>query len=430
MKVSGLSRHSLCLSIGIATLAGCGGSQPPIGALGAMPQSRATGLPASLTYRVLHRFIRLVNGGHPVAPLINVQGTLYGTTPDGGSYGYGTVFSISKRGVKKTLYSFRGGEYDGANPQASLTDVNGTLYGTTFGGGQTGSYCTFENAGCGTVFTITTSGQEKVLFYFDGSDGSSPAGGLLDVNGQLYGTTLSGNGSAGNGTVYTISTSGSEKVLYCFPGSAGQGFFPRGNLIEVQGKLYGITSGGGHPHNGGTVYSITTSGSEKLLHSFGRRGDGYGANGDLMDVNGTLYGTTLQGGGSRRCTYGCGTVFAITTTGKEHVVYDFGGSNDGALLNAGLIDVNGTLYGTTTRGGTSSACYDGEDAVRGCGTIFGVSSSGAETVLHDFTGGSDGALPIATLLDVHGTLYGTTEYKFSGEHGHPRGYGTVFALSL
>jgi uncharacterized repeat protein (TIGR03803 family) len=426
VRISYFSRYAISIWAASAFLAGCGGSQPLL-APEAKQQIHTKALPASLVYRVIHRFEKKRDGGQSVAPLISVNGVLYGTASHGGTYGFGAVFRIDKGGFAKTIYSFRGGATDGADPEAGLVDVDGTLYGTTFSGGKGASECNQGRYfGCGTVFAITTSGEEKVLHYFKGypDDGSNPAAGLLYVNGLLYGTAI--------GVVYRISTSGAEKVIYKF-GSPPDGESPGpGNLIDVNGTLYGTTTDGGTSRDG-TVYSVSTSGSEKVLYSFAGGSDGWLPEGGLTDVNGTLYGTTFHGGSKKCSLYGCGTVYAITTTGEEHVIHDFGGS-DGAELFAGLTDVDGTLYGTTVNGGDSSKCDDVYSRSLGCGTIFSISASGAETVLHNFTDRSDGANPKATLLNLHGTLYGTTEYFLGSRlRGHdvlkPRGLGTVFALT-
>jgi uncharacterized repeat protein (TIGR03803 family) len=134
-----------------------------------------------------------------------------------------------------------------------------------------------------------------------------------------------------------------------------------------------------------------------------------------------LYGTTYSGG-----TTGNGTVFSITGTGKETVLYSFGGGADGANPEAGLIKVGDTLYGTTAHGGGStSRCYG---STEGCGTVFSITTSGAEKVLHGFGGGSDGFFPEAGVINVNGTLYGTTYY--GGVRCGGLGCGTVFALPL
>jgi uncharacterized repeat protein (TIGR03803 family) len=89
-----------------------------------------------------------------------------------------------------------------------------------------------------------------------------------------------------------------------------------------------------------------------VLHSFGNGTDGSKPSAGLIDVQGTLYGTTRSGGGSPSCTSGCGTVFSVTTGGTENVLHSFGDGTDGAQPFAGLVDVKGTLYGTTAQGGT------------------------------------------------------------------------------
>jgi uncharacterized repeat protein (TIGR03803 family) len=84
---------------------------------------------------VLHSFgDAILDGANPYAGLIDVKGTLYGTTETGG-YGNGTVFSIDRKtGNETVLYAFRG-ITDGGDPYGKVIDVEGTLYGTTYGGG-------------------------------------------------------------------------------------------------------------------------------------------------------------------------------------------------------------------------------------------------------------------------------------------------------
>jgi uncharacterized repeat protein (TIGR03803 family) len=411
-------------------LAGC--SAQPI----AMPQTPAIASArtavhhASSSYEQLFRFHPPKDGSHPEAGLLNVNGTLYGTTANGGLSKKGTVFSISTSGVEKALYRFRGGS-DGANPWASLLDVNGTLYGTTDDGGGAG--CS-TSGGCGTVFSLSTSGAEKVLYAFQGgSDGAHPLAGLIDVNGTLYGTTSQGGGSGcsgvdnyGCGTVFSVTTSGKETVVHRFA-AGSDGWYPSlGDLIDVKGVLYGTTPDGGGSSDGGIVYSITPAGVEKVLYAFQTASDGNSPEGSLIDVNGVLYGTTNAGGNSSACSGGCGVVFAISTKGAEKVVYRFAGGSDGAFPEAGLIDVNGVLYGTTTNGGGGIGCFDADH----CGTVFSVTTAGAETVLYGFAGGHDGDWPTAPLTNVNGTLYGTTLQ--GGDRDtccHVYGYGSVFSVS-
>jgi uncharacterized repeat protein (TIGR03803 family) len=396
-------------------LAGCGGSQPPLGSspAGLVPQPSRVH-PA---YRVLHSFGGSGDGSNPYPDLINVRGTLYGTTANGGANNAGTVFAIAKTGKETVLRSF-GGSGNGSSPYADLINVKGTLYGTTANGGTDGY-------SSGTVFAIKKSGAETVLHSFGApGDGTSPFAGLLNVSGTLYGTTIDGgaysSGSYTNGTVFAITTSGTETMLHSFGIVSGDGVYPYAALLNVEGTLYGTTeyggaygSGSGSGYSSGTVFKIKKSGTETVLHSFGRSGDGAQPVAGLINVDGTLYGTTPDGGADCGSSGGCGTVFKITTSGTESVLYSFkGGSHDGYGSTAGLLNVNGTLYGTTLGGGATDN-----------GTVFAITTSGAETVLHSFKGGSgDGSKPYAGLINVKGTLYGTTT------GGGAQSDGTVFSL--
>jgi uncharacterized repeat protein (TIGR03803 family) len=359
------------------------------------------------TESVLYSFTGQPNdGANPIAGLVDVDGNLYGTTESGGTDGYGTVFVINPtNGDETVLYSFTDTKGDGAYPEAGLVmDSSGTLYGTTLGGGTSGD---------GTVFEINpTNGDETVLYSFNGTDGAYPVAGLLDVGGNLYGTTGSG-GTSRYGTVFEINpTTEVETVLYSFTGG-NDGGNPIAGLVDVDGTLYGTTESGGTSGDG-TVFEINPStGEETVLHSFpATNGDGaHPEAGLVMGTNGNLYGTTVSGGA-----YGYGTVFEInlsSTTGVETVLYSFTGGADGADPVAGLVmGPHGTLYGTTEYGGTNND-----------GTVFEINpTTGQETVLYSFTGGNDGANPVAGLLDVNGILYGTTKY------GGTDNDGTVFRI--
>jgi uncharacterized repeat protein (TIGR03803 family) len=372
-------------------------------------------------YKLLYSFKGGNAGRDPHAgPLIKVKGQLYGTTVYGGGVCHarcfgGTVFAITTSGDETVLHSFEVGSQDGKNPRAGVIDVADTLYGTTIHGGSASCYC-------GAVFKVTLSGAEAVLHSFAGTpDGSDPDAGLLDVNGSLYGTTFNG-GTAGEGTVFAIATSGSETVLHSFGGTP-DGANPYAGLINVNGTLYGTSTKGGANCSStggcGTVFTITTSGTESVLYSFkGGPADGkYPTQADLLDVDGTLYGTTQAGG-----TNGAGTIFSMTTSGDENVVHNFGGSGDGVYPYGGLLDVNGTLYGTTSNGGSVSCGVRYHD-IHGCGTVFKATTSGKESVLHSFGAPKDGKYPYAGLIDVNGTLYGTTTA------GGSKDAGTVFYLT-
>jgi len=130
------------------------------------------------------------------------------------------------------------------------------------------------------------------------------------------GTTYSG-GASGDGTVFAVTKTGKETVLYSFKGGSSDGTQVVGGLLNVKGMLYGTTRSGG-ANGGGTVFSITPSGTETVLHSFGASGDGAGPAAGLINVRGTLCGTTAYGGAN-----GDGTVFSITPSGTETVLYSF-----------------------------------------------------------------------------------------------------------
>jgi uncharacterized repeat protein (TIGR03803 family) len=396
-----------------------------IGGGAALPSGSSDGTqaaahsPDASGYITLYSFKGQDAGGEPQDGLINVKGTLYGTTSSYGS-GYGTVFAISPFGKLRILHEFSGTSSDGAYPAAGLTWYNNLLYGTTSAGGAHGG---------GTIFTVTTGGAERIIHSFGAAgDGSEPESRLAQVAGLLYGTTLNG-GSHGRGIVYEITGSGQEHVLHSFAGAPNDGGHPSAGLIHVGDWLYGTTRAGGKVKNGGSVFKMSPTGETKIVHAFGfARGDGENPAGTLIYYNGLLYGTTLHGGTIGR---GLGTVFEMTTAGSEIVIHSFGAGTDGAFPAANLIQAKGELYGTTTGGGDSphhsNQCIS-SGVVRDagyyrCGTIFRIDRFGAEHIVYRFAGDPDGANPESGLTDAGGVLYGTTFW--GGQYDY---YGTVFRL--
>ncbi len=316
---------------------------------GANNQGAVVMLTPSGTESVLYSFASGTSDGHhPVAGLVPIKGSpsFVGTTISGGTTNNGTVFFVNPgAGLAGTFYNFLGG-VDGANPYSALAQIGGNyVYGTTYNGGQ---------FGYGTVFSFRISdGQEKILHSFNSAfptlDGAHPYGGLVVHNGLLYGTTQM-RGASNLGTVFSISKTGSYTLIYSFKGGATDGQSPNaGVLFDSAGNIYGTTYGGGLS-NAGVVYKISAGGAESILHHFGRNtGDGSNPYSNLIKGKGGFYGTTLQGGSANG-----GTIYKITPAGVETVVHQFTGGADGFNPYGPLLKgKDKALYGTTQIGGSS-----------------------------------------------------------------------------
>lgn len=350
------------------------------------------------------------DGAFPSSSLaLDGAGNLYGDTEGGGLYGFGTVFELSPDGAETLLHNFEGPPTDGAYPiyTGIARDSDGNLYGTTPNGGT---------SDLGTVFKVTSAGTESVLVNFTYTTTFSVlpnAGLILDSAANLYGTTY-GDSKSDEGSVFEVSSSGQLTTLYLF-GAPYFGSHPIGGLVrDSAGNLYGTTLEGGG-NNFGTVFKVTPTGGETVLHSFSGRDGEQPYDGLALDKSGNLYGTTFAGGISDD-----GTVFRVSTTkGVSTILHKFTGSPDGASPTASVtLSPTGGIYGVTLYGGTGT-CNDGVSV--GCGTIFHISPQGKESVLHSFTGTPDGSWPQTTLIrDANGNLYGTTGA------GGAYGCGTVF----
>jgi uncharacterized repeat protein (TIGR03803 family) len=379
------------------------------------------------------------DGSRPVSKLmLDGSGNLFGTTQEGGTTNWGTVFELSPQQdgtwSETVIYNFCqnfDGHHclDGAFPEASLiADHDGNLYGTTYSGGS----CPDNGSGCGIVFELSppTPGnitwQETVLYTFcevhTCPDGAEPLGKLtFDSEGNLYGTTKDGGGAVG-GVVFELSPTPSgwtESVLYRFC-SIGQfpycpdGFYPMaGVTFDKSGNLFGTTNVGGSPNSEGlgVLFKLSPGQSgwtESVIKPGGLK-NGYFPVAEVnFDSKGNLYCTATEGG------LGAGVVYRLSPDETKHQIFSFNG-NDGEYPYAGvLIDPrNGNLYGTTLSGGFGRNF----NCQGGCGTVYKIDGQG-ETLLYSFLGGTDGAAPMAGLAaDKQGHLYGTTNLGGANNQG-------------
>lgn len=377
----------------------------------------------------------------------------------------------------KVLHRFTGG-VDGAYPNSLILDHVGNIYGTASSGGDLNSGNGYPSSGCGVVFELLPSDdnrwQERVLHTFHGgTDGCLPNGNLVfDASGNLYGTTA-GDG----GAVFELSPQGdgtwTETVLYRFPGDS----FGQALAIDSLGNLFGVIS-----YSESEIYELSPpqqkngSWTETTLYTtaefnwigsnlvLDQKGNLYGSwypnfccggvfelkqinkswqltnlyafpgggNGDepesgvILDSKGSMYGTGASGGNN------FGIAFELRRSGSqwiESMLYNFCSFNncaDGADPNAPFVfDQIGNLYGTTESGGAT--CVERS----GCGVVFKLSPTKhgqwRESVLHRFKGGLDGYGPDSGVtLDGKGNIYGTTSF---GGTSSGQGYGTVFEVT-
>jgi uncharacterized repeat protein (TIGR03803 family) len=389
------------------------------------------------TFNVLYTFTGGSNdGGYPDGGLtINGDGTFYGSTfggPPSQSF-YGNVFRFQRHGsdwVFSILYSFEGGN-DGEYPSSPLAvGPDGVLYGATTGGGDV---CRGQGIGCGTVYAVRPPAgpckvalcrwTETVIYNFgDENTGTDPAHmkPVFDSQGNLYGTAEYSDASGGYGVVFKLTPQQggwTESTLYSFAGGTDGQYPESGVIFDTAGNLYGAVS----TSHFGEIYELTPSGSgwvKNTLYNFGGGGDGSTPIGGLIfDSQGNLYGSTSLDG------TGGGTVFQLAPlrngTWAENLLADLPGTGMGPSSSL-TMDAARNLYGTTYQGGAY-----------GYGSVFELTfSNGTWTygTLHDFSGGSDGAYPIAGVtLDANGNLYGTAGNGGSGQ-GY-EGYGVIWEIT-
>jgi uncharacterized repeat protein (TIGR03803 family) len=369
------------------------------------------------TFSVIHNFVGSgVDGAFPKAGITLHNGSLYGTTSGGGEHGSGVVYQVKSSGdgwLTFPIYYFQAGN-DGLSPNARIIfGPDGNPYGTAALGGPYR----------GTVFNLTISPticktvrgcgwNYNILHEFTGgdSDGSQPSYGDLffDQAGNIDGTTFQG-GPGLKGTVYQLARSGStwnESILHFFTGAPDDGADPQNGVIsDANGNLFGTTAVGGQ-YDSGTVFElayVNGQWTEKILYSFQNGNDGsFPIAGLVFDKAGNLYGAAAVGGSA-----GGGNIFELSPVGDSwsfNVLYSFSGGPGGCGPNASLtMDNAGSLYGTTYCDGPISQ-----------GNVFKLTNTGNGwnyVSLHDFSGRSDGRLPISNVtIGPDGTLYGTTMF--------------------
>ena len=289
-------------------------------------------------------------GTNPSARLVaHPDGNYYGTTLDGGVFNFGTVYKMTPGGTVTTLVSFTGedGVVRGSYPAAGLTlGGDGSLFGTT-GNGGAGDY--------GTIFKVTTAGVFTSLVEYTGmtgaKKGSVPNGLVLHPDGFFYGTTQAG-GAGDFGTVFKVDAAGNLTTIAELTGTVApqKGTAPTGRLAVSGTTLYGAAQAGG-ANDCGTVFSVTTNGVSwvMLAELTGTSGQkrGSGPLGGVTLVGATLFGTTEAGG-----LLDSGTIFRLPTNATNFAtIRDFGGPDGSAPAAQLLASADGFLYGSTMSGG-------------------------------------------------------------------------------
>jgi hypothetical protein len=396
------------------------------------------------TFTILQTFTNGPDGANPYTGLtMDRVGNLYGTAEYGGFQGNdcglvngcGTVFELDRHGaglIFRPLYQFQGfPSGDGANPLTRvIVGPDGALYGTTAYGGQQTEGCGGTEPGCGTVFKLTPqptpcksficNWEETQIHNFSGAaDGAVPLGEIaFDAAGNLYGATL-GYGPQRWGTAYELTPaqgSWTLTLLHAFAEGFDGGNPRYGVQLDADGNVYGTNNIGGTGQDG-IAFQLVPSGSGwalNILYNFDYDSGGFISTGLIVGPGGNLYGGTADGNPNP-------LVYELSPSNGSWIyntLYTFSSYQYCCGVAANLVmDSAGNLYGTTA-GSSLELVY---------GTVFKLTPSDGGwiyTDLHNFTGGSDGAYPLSSIvLDSNGNLYGTA----SG--GGTDGYGTVWEIT-
>jgi uncharacterized repeat protein (TIGR03803 family) len=331
------------------------------------------------------------------------DGNFYGITQSGGTANLGVIYNISSEGSLTSLHSM--GQSDGTTCSGLTLGTDGNFYGTCHNGG-TNDY--------GTLFKVTSAGVLTVLHNFAAqgstSDGCEPLAPPIQAsNGDFYGTT-SFCGANNYGTVYKLTLMGAYSLLYSFQGPPNDTLLPLGLIEGTDGDLRGL--GNGWIVSYGGVFKITLAGKESLVYTFKGEPDGAGPYTNLIQgSNGDFYGTTEEGGSAQE-----GTIFQVTTAGKEKVLYSFPNQTDGAYPSLPLTQgPNGLLFGAATD------CAGGGCSQAG---LFDITAKGVykNLYLYPLVCSNCGQPEAPLLLSTNGTFYSTTEQGGTG-------VGSFYSLS-
>jgi uncharacterized repeat protein (TIGR03803 family) len=315
-------------------------------------------------FTTLHSFCACLAGANPTGLMQAADGDLYGTTYDAG-IGYGTIFKMTTDGRFTTFYTLS--VSDGSFPTAGLVQGrDGNFYGTT---SSTGGLSCFEDSeACGTVFRLTSGGSLTTIHKFCNlstacTDGAQPGQLILGTDGSLYGTTIGGGNLdcdfnislLGCGTLFKVTLASGFSTLYTFCSSSdidcADGAYPQALVQGTDGNIYGTASNGGDVSNQnctngcGTTFEITAAGTLTTLHTF-EFFDGAKPDPLIQSTNGTFYGATVGGGGSGSF----GTIYSLSTGLAPFVETNPAAGKAGAKIVISGSDLTGTT--TVTFNGT------------------------------------------------------------------------------
>ncbi len=348
-------------------------------------------------YKSVHPFGSINKDGYYIETgLTEHAGYLWGVTTLGGTNNDGAIYKLKIDGSEYTIaHNFI--EPKGLSPRGRLLFSNGLLWGTTQSGGTNS---------IGVIYNIQPDGTGfNVVYNFESLSGINPVGNLIESNGKIWGLSHNG-GSKASGTIFSIELDGTGFTKVDDLNVAVTGSLPNGGLQEINGKLWGVTSGGG-TNSKGTIFSINTDGTS-LTNNFNFGGD-YGRLPfcNLIESNGKIWGHATYGGKGDH-----GVIFNLDLNGSNYNVVKHFYSKNGSIPLNGLIESNGKLWGVTNEGGSMNF-----------GVIYSIDKNGTNyTIIHNFDN-ILGRNPAGMLLNSNGVLFGMT----SG--GGANDLGIIFTLN-